>query len=267
MPHKFFLDNLLEEGERLGIPKEKKRALIREYLQSKIIYYLYAQKGAHALSFMDETCLRLLRNLDRFSEDLDFDNLALSFTRVNELFSQCVKQLAKEDFRIEFTFKKTNNSGIGSMKFIGLLSEVGISSHREEKLIIKIDYAVPEIKPDTEVLILNRFGLVQSVITNTQEFILAQKMRAVLTRKDLQARDFYDVVWLLSRNIRPSSKLFKELGVKTEKELYQRLLEKYQTVKSPIKQFKQKLEPFLIYPQHISYLDVFGDLMKTKIQE
>jgi hypothetical protein len=134
--------------------------------------------------------------------------------------------------------------------------------------MIKLDYTVPKTKPATEVIILNRFGLVQSIVTNTPEFILAQKMRAILTRKDLQPRDFYDVVWLLSRNFEPDPKLFPEMKVKNKKELFFKLNQRYKKlVKPQLKSFKKRLAPFLINSKNISYLDIFGSLMEQKLNK
>ena len=219
MGNKFLLEGLVKEGERLGILRSQKRALIREYLQSKIIYYLYGLKKSQLLSFIGGTSLRLLRGLDRFSEDLDFDNLGLTFTEVKTLFEKVRRKLDKEGFLTEYEFKKTNHSGSGAIKFIDLLFQLQISSHLQEKLRVKIDYTVPKVKPPTEVLVLSRFGLVQSLVTNTEAFILSQKMQAILTRKDLQPRDFYDVVWFLSRGVKPSPLLYKDMKVKNGKEL------------------------------------------------
>lgn len=267
MVTKFLLETLIKEGEKLGIPPEKKRALIREYLQCKILYYLYEQKESRFLSFIGGTSLRILRDLDRFSEDLDFDNLGLSFAKLKKLFSKCAAQLSRQGFKIESNFKKTNKSGTGFMKFIELLYHLEISSHIQEKLMIKLDYTVPKTKPATEILILNRFGLVQSIITNTPEFILSQKMRAILTRKDLQPRDFYDVVRLLSRNFKPDPKLFPEMKVKNERELFFKLSKRYGLIQPRLKSFKKKLAPFLINPKNTYYLDIFGDLMEQKAKK
>ena len=247
MVNKFLLGTLREEGKRLKIPSHKNRALIREYLQSKIIYYLYGMVEAKRLSFIGGTSLRLLRDLDRFSEDLDFDNLGLSFSQIKNLFLKVKNVLEKEGFEIVYKMKKTDNSGIGDMKFKNLLFNLGISPHKEENLAIKIIYTTPKIKPETEVPILNRFGLVQAVVSNTLEFLLSQKMRAILARKDPQPRDFYDVVWFLSHRIQPSPKLFLEMGVRSKEELFLKLNRVYQKKIFPnINQFKKRLAPFLI---------------------
>jgi predicted nucleotidyltransferase component of viral defense system len=90
--NEFLLETLKEEGKRLKIPENKPQALIREYLQTKIIYYLYQQKESKKLSFIGGTSLRLFRDLDRFSEDLDFDNLGLKFQTIKKLFSIVVEK-------------------------------------------------------------------------------------------------------------------------------------------------------------------------------
>lgn len=266
MLNEFLLESLKEEGKRLGIPPNKNRALIREYLQTKIIYYLYQQILAKKLSFIGGTSLRILRDLDRFSEDLDFDNLGLSFLQIKNLFKKIKDNLEREGFEIDYKFRKTNNSGIGEMKFKNLLYQLKISNDRRENLVIKINYTIPRHKPNTETSILSRFGLVQSVITNTEGFLLSQKIRAILTRKDLQPRDFYDVVWFLSHRIKPDERLFSEMKVRNEKEVFLKLEKIYsEKVKPNIKHFKKRLAPFLVNEKNVYYLDIFKELIRNLV--
>jgi len=268
MLNEFFLETLKEEGERLGIPSNKKRVLIREYLQAKIIYYLYQEKTGKFLSFIGGTSLRLLRDLDRFSEDLDFDNLGLNFSQIKELFLKIKSKLRKEGFEIDYKMKKADGSGIGEFKFKNLLSQLKISSDPRENLIIKINYTTPKIKPEREVFVLTRFGLVQTVITNTLEFLLSQKIRAILTRKEFLPRDFYDLTWFFSHRIKPNKKLFPELGAKDEKELFLKLEKIYfKKIKPNIKNFKKRLAPFLIDEKKVYYLDLFGNLIKKYLKK
>jgi len=268
MVNKFLFETILKEGQKLGIPADKKRAIIREYLQSKILFELYNKSGSQNLSLIGGTGLRILRGLDRFSEDLDFDNLGLSFKKIKKYLEEIVKSFERENYKIEFDFKRTNDSGIGDLKFLNLLFPLGITKHKEEKLNIKINYTTPKIKPETEILILSRFGFVQAIVTNTEDFLLAQKVRAALTRKDVQPRDFYDIVWLLSRGASPDKKLFPELKVKSEKELFEKLKKVYDKKLAPyLKEYQKRLAPFLISPDRARYLKIFGQLMKTKISQ
>jgi len=69
MVNEYLLESLKEESKRLEIPLHKERALIREYLQSKIIYYLYEEKESKKLSFIGGTSLRILRNLDSVTSE------------------------------------------------------------------------------------------------------------------------------------------------------------------------------------------------------
>ena len=266
MINKFLWQTILEEGKRLGIPKTKKRALIREYLQSKILFSLYSQSNSKELSFIGGTSLRILRDLNRFSEDLDFDNLGLAFGEIEKLFKNIFLEFKKEKLKLDFNLKKTNNSGSGDFRFKDLLFELGITTDKKEKLKIKINYTIPKIKPETEVSILRRFGFLQPVITNKEDYILSQKIRAALTRKDPQPRDFYDIVWFLSHRIKPNPKLFPEMEVKTEKELFLKLKGIYEkNIEPELENFKKRLKPFLIDETNIYYLDIFKKTIEEQI--
>lgn len=263
MPSRFFLDTIKDEGARIGIPPNKNRALIREYLQARVIASLYDAKESGKISFIGGTSLRLLRDLDRFSEDLDFDNLGLSFRQIKKIFQDIAARLRREGFATEYNMKQRNGSGIGELKFPDLLFELGISSHKSEKLSVKINYTTPRAKPDTELVILSRFGFVQNVLTNTREALLAQKIRAIIQRKDLQPRDFYDVVWFLARNIHPDAKLLKTLDFQNEREAFAKLRAIFEKkVRPSLPVFRRRLEPFLINETRVSYLDIFGETVR-----
>lgn len=53
------------------------RAILREYLQYKILQAVFESKHASQISFMGGTALRILHGNNRFSEDIDLDNLGL----------------------------------------------------------------------------------------------------------------------------------------------------------------------------------------------
>ena len=159
--------------------------------------------------------------------------------------------------------KKTDGSGIGGLRFLNLLFELQISSHRDEKLSIKVNYTTPPAKPETEFVVLSRFGFVQNVLTNTESVLLAQKIRAIIQRKDAQPRDFYDAVWFFSRNVSPDAKVLRGLNIKTEKDVFAKLHEVFEgQIKPRLPEFKKRLRPFLIDESRVSHLDMFGGIMK-----
>lgn len=266
MINKILFKEIVTEAQKLGLPTDKKRAIIREYLQSKFLYTLYSQKSSEKLSLIGGTGLRLLRGLDRFSEDLDFDNLGLTFFQIKNLFLNCVRKIDKENLKIGFDFKKTDHSGIGRLRFTDLLYILNISTNPREKLMIKLDYTTPKIKPKQDVITLNRFGFLQNIVTGSLESILSQKIMAIFTRKDLQPRDFYDVAWLLSHHISVDLTLLKPLKIKNERELWTKILNHFQKIKSDFNYYKNRLLPFLINSEKIRNLELFENLIKTKIK-
>ena len=52
------------------------KAALVEYLQYEILDSLYKQKNSEKLSFIGGTSIRIVYGSQRFSEDLDFDNLS-----------------------------------------------------------------------------------------------------------------------------------------------------------------------------------------------
>ena len=54
------------------------RAILREYLQYKILQAVFESKQASRLSFLGGTALRIIHRNTRFSEDNGLDNFGLS---------------------------------------------------------------------------------------------------------------------------------------------------------------------------------------------
>ena len=52
---------------------EYQKLMLKEYVQCQILEYLSYSKYIPKLSFIGGTSLRLIKHIDRFSEDLDFD--------------------------------------------------------------------------------------------------------------------------------------------------------------------------------------------------
>ena len=56
------------------LPVETKRILLKEALQAYVLDFLYNHSHYRRLNFYGGTCLHVVFNLNRLSEDLDFDN-------------------------------------------------------------------------------------------------------------------------------------------------------------------------------------------------
>ncbi|MEW6066956.1 MAG: nucleotidyl transferase AbiEii/AbiGii toxin family protein [Nitrospirota bacterium] len=65
-----------------------KRSLLQEYLQYKILETVFDSDYGKRLSFMGGTAVHIIHQNNRFSEDLDFDNLGLKendFKQLSEI--------------------------------------------------------------------------------------------------------------------------------------------------------------------------------------
>jgi len=97
-------------AKEYGLPAVKKKAIIREYLQVKILDLIYQNPISLNIYFVGGTSLRLLRNLDRFSEDLDFDCSNIQSFDVKNLMDSVYEFLLKEYFLKEHIFLYYNKT-------------------------------------------------------------------------------------------------------------------------------------------------------------
>jgi len=261
MLNEFLWEEILKEAQRRGIPPQKKRAILREFLQVKFLTSFYRLSGCQNFSFIGGTSLRLLRGLDRFSEDIDFDNFGLGAKQTKELLEKAASEFKKENFNLEFDFKKTKSGGTAKMKFPDLLYQLKISQNPKEKLMIKIDFT-NQPRVETEVLLLARFGMSERVITNTLPVLLSQKFRALISRKQTRGRDFYDIFWLLRKGIKPNLVILQSLGINKQEEFFSKIKEIYQREKKNIPFFKRQIRPFLINEENVRFLDDLPQLIE-----
>ena len=75
--------------------------LLREYLQHKILALLFRGDLASKFAFLGGTCLRIVHQSNRFSEDLDFDNFDLSPEDFEQVAAMIQQGLEREGFQIE----------------------------------------------------------------------------------------------------------------------------------------------------------------------
>lgn len=250
-------NQILDFAKSQGVPANKERGIIREFLQSKFIFHLYALKNSAQLSFIGGTSLRLLRNLNRFSEDLDFDNLGLPDAKVEELISGVANSFRKENIDVELIIKEKDRYQF-ELRYPNLLLDLKISTDPREKLMIKVDYANLWKKQKKEVLLFNRYGFIGNVITNPLNQLLVQKIAAYVGRKQTQARDMHDIVWLYSQGASFDLKFAKDNSCD---DLISKAIRKFETERSNLNNLKIKLRPFLFNEQEINKLDLLDKIL------
>lgn len=251
-------DQVLNFATQYGMPVAKKRGIIREYIQSKFIAQLYALKGSEQLSFVGGTSLRLLRNLPRFSEDLDFDLLGLSDTQVVELIDEVVKSFARENIPIEIVKNDREGKTYVNLKFPSLLLDLKISSDPKEKLMIKLDYARVWKGQTPQTVLFSRYGFIEQVVTNSLDQLLVQKLTAYVQRRETQPRDIYDVVWLYAQGARIDWDFARANGQSDLVKLAQMKV----SGEGVTAAMKRKLEPFLFEEGEVEKMNLFEMVLK-----
>ncbi len=251
---------ILPFAQNYGLPPGKKRAILREYLQVKILALIYQEKISKDLFFVGGTSLRLLHNLNRFSEDLDFDSLKLTVVEISRLIKTVVSKLASETINVDLYHNRTDRRDYFEFRFPKLLYDLNLSRNNDEKLVIKFDFEKWWQGQKRESVFLNRYGFLANIVTKTKDQILVEKLVAYLERQETQPRDIYDIVWLIAGGSKPDLDFARKN--KLSSNLVQLAQKKFTKEKNRLNTFKTKLSPFLLDEKDTHQLDFFGQILE-----
>lgn len=162
-----------------------KQNLLREYLQYQILGEIYDIPEGRGLRFIGGTSIRILRNGNRFSEDIDFDNKGLSFEDFEMIIEQLVERLKMQGFEVEYRNIKKGAYHC-YLKFPKILFENHLSPLPDQKVLIQIDTHNQGVIYEPEFILINRFDVVQKILTPPMDIILSMKFNALLSRKTLK---------------------------------------------------------------------------------
>lgn len=241
------------------------RFVIREYLQYKILQILFDSPFAGSFSFLGGTCLRIVHGNTRFSEDLDFDNFKIQEKDFERLADVIAKALRKEGYTIEMktVFKNAYHCII---KLPELLYSEGLSDYLEEKILIQLDTEPQEYAFTPEPFILNKFDVFTRIYCAPPALLLAQKFYAILNRRRNKGRDFFDVVFLLSKISAPDyGYLQQKLGITGSEKLKERLLAHCGSI--DMAEMANDVKPFLFNPKEAKKVRLFVDYIAQQSLE
>ena len=201
--------------------REAKYNVAREFLQELILQIIDRQGYFTNLAFVGGTALRVLYDLPRFSEDLDFSLIKKSGFRFDRLLATLRHELGLNGFDVEVSGDKKDKTVLGEfIRFKGLLFELGLTSHKNEKLFIKLEIdANPPKGYQTEVVMVNKNFLFK-VQSYDLPSLFASKLHAFLFRKYAKGRDYYDLLWFLARKTPVNYKLLSAAAEQTEDKKY-----------------------------------------------
>lgn len=175
-----------------------RKYMLKEYMQLMILDYLSTLSYAGKIVFIGGTNLRLVKGIDRFSEDLDFDCEGLSEDDFVGMTDQIVAFLRRSGLNVATRDRESSRLTAfrRSLYFPGLLYEMGLSGYKEERFLIKVEAQDQGYNYTPEVVNIKRAGFFFPFPVPSDGILCAMKISALLSRK--KGRDFYDAMFLLS---------------------------------------------------------------------
>jgi predicted nucleotidyltransferase component of viral defense system len=235
------------------------RAIVREYLQYKILQAIFESAQASKLSFLGGTVLRIVHGNNRFSEDIDLDNFGLSWQAFSELIQRVKLFLELEGFLVE-TSMVAKDAFHCDMRFPELLYEQGLSPHQQEKILIQLDTVAQGYKYSPEIKILNKFDVFTEIRATPLNVLLSQKIYTAVNRKRPKGRDFYDITFLLSKTRPDFGFINQKMGIASPEGLREELLLKIEDFN--FEALAADVAPFLIAKEQVKRVVKFREFWK-----
>jgi len=232
------------------------RAILREYLQYKVLQVVFDSNHASKLAFLGGTALRIVYGNNRFSEDIDLDNFGLSLTEFDEVIQKVKRFMVLEGFIVEI-----RNVAKGAyrcyLKFPALLYEQGLSPFQGEKMLIQVDTTAQGYPYKPETILINKFDVFAQIRVTPLNILLSQKIYTAVNRKRPKGRDFYDITYLSSRAKPDMGFLSQKLGVETAESLRKEISARITDY--DFKNLSDDVSPFLIYQEDIKRVKKFRE--------
>ena len=247
---------------------------LREILQEIVLLGLYDAGFFKHAAFYGGTALRILHNLPRFSEDLDFSLLESNRDFNLKPYEEAIVSTLKAfGFDVTIEIKEKNNSSAIASAFvkgntiehlinINAPKDITNKIHRDQAVKIKLEV---DTNPPLEFETVNTIRLTpRPFLINafTLPSLYAGKMHAILCRawsSRPKGRDWYDLVWYIANDVEldsihlkarlnQSCKYLEENNIQISSELTKQtikelLLQRIETL--DISKAKNDVQPFI----------------------
>lgn len=195
---------------------EEKTNRVREVLQLITLKIMSAAGYFDKLAFVGGTALRLLFNLRRFSEDLDFSLIDKEGYDFVLMISRVEKEFNLYGLEVSAKIKGAKAVRNAFLKFSGLLKMLGISNMTEQKLSIKIEVDTnPPVGWEIKTGLINKIFMLNPTYFDLPS-LYATKLHACFFRKYTKGRDFYDLLWYISKKVVPNYELLNNAIKQTQ---------------------------------------------------
>ena len=176
-----------------------KKYIVKEYIQLMILDFLATSRFVKKITFIGGTNLRLVKGIDRFSEDLDFDCKNFYAEDFTEMSQSVLTFLQRSGIRAETRERQSEKLTAfrSRIYFPELLFELGLSAYKEERFLIKLESQNQEFEYTPQMANISCCGFFISFPVPPDDVLCAMKLSALLSRA--KGRDFYDALFLLSQ--------------------------------------------------------------------
>jgi predicted nucleotidyltransferase component of viral defense system len=195
------------------------KSMMKEYIQLLILDYLSATPYIRKLIFIGGTNLRLVKGIDRFSEDIDFDSKDINKEEFLQMSDDIMLFLKRNGYKIES--KDKNSPKLTAFRkniyFPEFLFNTGLSGHRDERFLVKIEAQDQGVNYTREIKNIKGCGFYFPFPVPSDAVLCAMKATALIDRG--KGRDFYDLMFLLGQTKPDYTFLEKRIGIKNAAEL------------------------------------------------
>jgi len=235
--------------------------ILKEYLQLMILDYLSSTPYIRKMALIGGTNLRLVMGIDRFSEDLDFDCKDLSKDEFIEMTNGVIRFLEQSGLRVETRDKDHPKLTAfrRNIHFPELLFDLGLSGHKEERFLIKVESQDQGIVYPPVITHIKGCGFFFPFPVPSDGVLCSMKIAAMLARA--KGRDFYDLMFLLSQSQPDYDFLSKRCGVHNLQEFKEATTELLKTV--DLKKKQKDFEHLLFNKANSGKILRFGEFVDS----
>ncbi|MEA3307254.1 MAG: nucleotidyl transferase AbiEii/AbiGii toxin family protein [Elusimicrobiota bacterium] len=173
--------------------------MAREYLQAYALRALYNSGMFRTTAFLGGTALRFFYDLPRFSQDLDFSIMENPKYSFEDILKKIKSEFILGGYNADVSYNEKQAVQSAFLKFHDLMYEAGMSPHKNQILSIKIEIdSKPPSGAVSETRIINKYFPI-AFLSYDLPSLFAGKLHAILSRKYIKGRDYFDLAWYLSK--------------------------------------------------------------------
>ncbi|MEK9153170.1 MAG: nucleotidyl transferase AbiEii/AbiGii toxin family protein [Patescibacteria group bacterium] len=267
----FEMEKIASEAKKRELPKILICNMLKEYLHYFVLDFIYNSADFKDMVFYGGSSLRMLFDLPRLSEDIDFEadeNLSLAD------LAKALESYFKKDLALQEKFQVNKMRTINRIFLkLPVLYEVGLSPHKGEVLVVKV-----EARPLEKSFFNNLKISLTPISKHGRSFVVrhydlptlfASKIPAILGRGkrgfkkgkieegiNFKGRDFYDLIWYMEQGVIPDSLMLKKKEItKSLKEIFDEIENFVANNKNFQKGLAGDLQPLFV---SAGFVDVFS---------